>query len=88
MLALALASHVSETDGGVQVAENSAWLWQLASQFASMLQLGGVSLPSHCGAVAVPVQPPLQLAIAPQLTPPLAEILQSPLHEPAQVPLQ
>ena len=76
------------TVGGVQLAVASAWLWQLAWQFASAMQLGCVISPSHLGAVAVPMHVPLQLAIAPQVTLALASSLQSPVQLPLQLPLQ
>ena len=63
-----LPVHWRLTAGGVQVAVAFAWLWQLPWQFALALHEGGVICPSQVGAVAVPVQPPLQVAVAPQLT--------------------
>src|SRR5271170_6423144 len=49
---------------------------------------GGVSLPSQVGAVAVPMHPPRQVAVAPQLIPPDDVIVQSPLHVPLHMPVQ
>ncbi len=72
--------------GGVQVALTCAWLWQFASQFASTLQLGGMSATSHSGAVYATLQPPLQFTFAPQLTIAFAARVQSPLHVPWQLP--
>jgi hypothetical protein len=83
-----LPSHASVTVGGVHVACASALVSQLPWQLALPMQLGGVSLPSHVGAVAVPVHPPRHVAFAPQLTPPEAVIVQSPVQLPLQVPLQ
>lgn len=85
---VAVPVHERATLGGVQVALAFTWLWHWAWHSALALHEGGVTCPSHLGAVAVPVQPPLQVAFAPQLTPPLALILQSPLHVPLHVPAQ
>lgn len=87
-LALAFAAHSSLTVGGVHDAWMLAWPWHEAWHCAFELHLAGVTEPSHFGAVAVPVQPPLQLTDPPQLTPPDAVILQLPLQVPLQVPLQ
>ena len=84
----ALPVHWRLTVGGVHVALALAWLWQLAWQFALALHDGGVICPSHVGAVAVPVHPPLQVALAPQLTPAFPVMVQLPLHVPLQVPAQ
>jgi hypothetical protein len=46
-------------------------------------------LPSHFGAVAVPVQPPRQLTFAPQLIPALPGVtVQFPVQPPVHVPAQ
>jgi hypothetical protein len=82
------ASHSSSALGGVQVAVRDAWLSQLAWQFADALHMPGVIWPSHVGAVTITLQPPRHVAIAPQLTPPVAVILQFPLQLPLQVPSQ
>jgi hypothetical protein len=47
---------------------------------------GGISSPSHLGAVAVPVHSPLQVAIAPQSIFASAAKTQSPLQVPVHVP--
>jgi hypothetical protein len=52
------------------------------------LHIAGVSCPSHFGAVTATLHLPRQVAIAPQLTPPDAVILQLPLQLPWQVPSQ
>ena len=76
------------TEGGVHVALALTWLWHCPVHCALALQEGGVTWPSQVGAVAVPVQPPLQVALAPQLTPAFPVIVQSPLHVPLHVPAQ
>jgi hypothetical protein len=88
MLALAIALHCRVTVGGVHMAVRFAWPEHAPWQFTFDEHLAGVMVPSHFGAVTATLQPPLQLAIAPQLTPPDAVTLQLPLHVPAQVPLQ
>lgn len=84
----ALALHSRVAAGGVHIALTSALLWQLAWQLALALQLGGVILPSHLGAVAVPVQPPLQLTFAPHITLAFASSVQLPVHVPWHEPSQ
>ena len=86
--AVAVPTHERLTVGGVQLALALTWLWQLAWHWALALHDGGVTVPSHLGAVAVPVQPPLHVAFAPQLTPALPVMVQLPLHVPLQVPAQ
>jgi hypothetical protein len=84
----ALAPHSSCTVGGVHAAVSDAWLSQLAWQFADALHAGGVIWPSHVGAVTITLQAPRHVAIAPQLTPPVAVILQLPSQLPLHVPSQ
>jgi hypothetical protein len=86
--ALAEALHWRATVGGVQLAWRFALLWQVPWQFTFEVHLAGVTEPSHVGAVTITLQPPLHVAIAPQLTPPVAVTLQLPLHDPLHVPLQ
>jgi len=50
------------------------------------LQLGGMSCASHCGAVYVPLQPPLQLTFAPHMTIAPAASVQLPVQVPVQLP--
>src|ERR1700682_6211979 len=85
---LAVALHSRVAVGGVQTAVASACPWQLAWQFTSALHIGGVIFPSHLGAVAVPMQPPLQLTMAPQSTFAFASSLQLPVHFPVHDPSQ
>ena len=87
-LALAEAPHSRVTVGGVHIALMSAWLLHEAWQFAEALHIGGVISPSHFGAVAVPVQPPLQLTLAPHMMLAFASSLQLPVHLPWQEPSQ
>jgi hypothetical protein len=87
-LADALALHSSCAVGRVHVAVSEAWLLQLAWQFADALHIGGVIWPSHWGAVTITLHAPRQVAMTPQLTPPVAVILQLPSHDPWQVPSQ
>ncbi len=84
----AVPVHERLAEGGVHDALAFTWLWHWAWHCALALHEGGVTCPSHFGAVAVPVQPPLHVAVAPQLTEALPVILQSPLHVPLQVPPQ
>lgn len=88
MLALAIALHCRVTVGGVHMAVRFAWPEHEPWHCALVVHMAGLMVPSHLGAVTATLQPPLQLAIAPQLTPPDAVTLQLPLHDPAQVPLQ
>jgi hypothetical protein len=76
------------TVGGVHVADAFTWLWHCPVHCALALHEGGVTWPSHVGAIAVPVQPPRHVALAPQLTPAFPVILQSPLQVPWHVPAQ
>jgi hypothetical protein len=86
MLADALPVHARLTVGGVQLAVAWAWAWQLAWQSTFALQLGGVIVPSHVGAVTATEHPPLQLAEHMTLAPPVS--VQFPVHPPVQVPAQ
>ena len=88
MLALAVPEHCSVTAGGVHIAVRFAWPEQLPWQLTSELHLAGVMVPSHLGAVTATLQPPLQVAMPLQLMPPIAVILQLPVHLPLQVPSQ
>jgi hypothetical protein len=87
-LADAMAEHCNVTVGGEHMAWNSAWLWQLASQFASTMQLGGESFASHSGAVYATLHPPLQFTLAPHETIAFALSVQLPLQVPLHDPLQ
>jgi len=84
----AVPSHSRDAWGGVHMALNSAWLWQLASQSTFDMHIAGLSSPSHLGAVYMTLHPPLQLTIAPHMTFAFASSLQLPvqvpLHEPSQ----
>ena len=60
--------HSREAPGGVHFALASTLLVQLASQVLLTLQLGGVTVVSHWGALYATLQPPRQLTLAPQLT--------------------
>jgi hypothetical protein len=84
----ALALHSRDATGGVHFAVTSALLWQLALQLAVAMQLGGVILPSHFGALYVAEQPPLQFTLAPHMTIALASSLQLPVHVPEHEPSQ
>jgi hypothetical protein len=85
---LTMPPHWRLTLGGVHMAASDAWLWQLAWQLADALHIGGVICPSHFGAVTITLQPPRQVAIPLHMTPPIALILQLPLHVPVHVPSQ
>jgi hypothetical protein len=84
----ALPAHDTVTVGGVHVAWNEAELWQLASQFAFTMQLGGVRVASHVGFVTITLQPPLHVALPEHMTDAPALRVQLPLHVPLHEPLQ
>jgi hypothetical protein len=85
---VALAVHPRKAPGGVQVVVVSTVLLQLAWQVWLTLQVGGVTVVSHWGAVYDTLHPPRHVTLAPQLTCALAETLQSPAHVPEHVPPQ
>jgi hypothetical protein len=84
----AVPSHSRVACGGVQLASNSAWLWQLTSQSTFDWHIAGLSSPSHLGAVYMTLHPPLQLTIAPHMTFAFASSLQLPVHLPLHEPSQ
>jgi hypothetical protein len=78
-----LASNV--TVDGLHVAFADACALQLVWQVVSPVHTGAMSSVSHFGSAYVPVQPPLHLMLAPQLTFAPGSSLHSPLHLPLQL---